>query len=156
MEFFNTNDTTAATKILKAGLNIIKLNSAVKQLEVYADVAKKSTVIFGSLDIVSGINPKLDYRITDNQTEEGAEIARTKLAQLLKDIKISGIATDFYYNVPIQYSNEIDLNPAVAEDKLSSPLAWYDPNNVNRKFVISEIDADYLTTGITLTKASRA
>jgi hypothetical protein len=74
---------------------------------------------------------------------------------LLTDIRNSDIAKEFYYNVPIQRSNEIDLNPAIAEDKLSSPLAWYDPNNVNRKFVISEIDADYLTTGITLTKASR-
>ena len=57
--------------------------------------------------------------------------------------------------MPIQRSNEIDLNLAVTEDTLSNPLAWYDPNNINRKFVISEIDADYLATGITLTKTSR-
>ena len=153
LEFFNTGDTKAATKTLKAGLNIIKLSPEVKQLEVYADAAKKSTVIFGNLDIVTDINPKLDYRITDDKESEGA--AKPELAQLLKDIKNSGVAKDFYYNVPIQRSNEIDLNPAIESDKLSSPLAWYDPNNVNRKFVISEIDADYLSTGITLTKASR-
>ena len=28
-------------------------------------------------------------------------------------------------------------------------------NNVNKKFVISEIDTNYLSTGITLTKQSR-
>ena len=153
LEFFNEDDTAVAIKTLKAGLNIIKLSSAVKQLEVYADKAKKSTVVFGNLDIVTDINPKLDYRITDDQSKEGA--ATTKLDQLLKDIRTSGIAKEFYYNIPIQHANEIDLNPAIAEDKLSSPLSWYDPNNVNRKFVISEIDADYLSTGITLTKASR-
>ena len=153
IEFFNTGDFTGTTKTLKAGLNIIKLSPDVKQLEVYADVAKKSTVIFGNLDIVAGINPKLDYRLTDDQHAEGA--ATTKLDQLLKDIKASGVAEDFYYNVPIQRANEIDLNTAVTEDTLSNPLAWYDPNNINRKFVISEIDADYLATGITLTKTSR-
>ena len=153
IEFFNTRDFTGTTKTLKAGLNIIKLSPDVKQLEVYADAAKKSTIIFGNLDIVAGINPKLDYRLTDDQHVDGA--ATTKLDQLLKDIKASGVAEDFYYNVPIQRSNEIDLNLAVTEDTLSNPLAWYDPNNINRKFVISEIDADYLATGITLTKTSR-
>jgi hypothetical protein len=157
LEFFNVGDTEEATKMLKAELNIIKLSSNVKQLEVYADEAKKSTVVFGNLDIVTTINPKLDYRINnaeDYDTPEEAEQAKLNL--LLQDIRNSGIAKDFYYNVPIQRSNEIDLNPAIAEDKLSSPLSWYDPNNINRKFVISEIDADYLSTGITLTKASRA
>jgi hypothetical protein len=67
-----------------------------------------------------------------------------------------GVTSEFYYNVPIQRANEIDLNPLIDEERLSSPLVWYDPNNVNRKFVISEIDAEYLTTGITLTKSSRA
>jgi hypothetical protein len=156
LEFFNAGDTAATTKMLKAGLNIIKLSSAVKQLEVYADEAKKSTVVFGNLDIVTGINPKLDYRLNKSETYDTPEEAeQAKLNLLLQDIQNSGIADDFYYNIPIQRSNEIDLNPAIAEDKLSSPLSWYDPNNVNRKFVISEVDADYLTTGITLTKASR-
>ena len=89
------------------------------------------------------------------KTNTYAEAEQAKLEQLLKDIRESGVAKDFYYNVPIQRANEIDLNPAVETDTLSNPLAWYDPNNLNRKFVISEIDADYLATGITLTRASR-
>jgi hypothetical protein len=105
--------------------------------------------VFGNLDIVSGINPKLDYRILN-------DTSGTNLTQLLNDIKALGVAEDFYYNIPIQRTSEIDLNTAVADDLLSSPATWYDLNNVNRKFVISEIDADYLPTGITLTKASRA
>lgn len=152
LQIFNTDDTLANTKYLKAGLNIIKITSGVKQLKIYADTNKKSNIIFGNLDIITGINPKLDYRITD---KAGANAVSSALEQLLRDIKNSGVADDFYYNVPIQRSNEIDLNAAIEDDKLSSPLAWYDPNNVNRKFVISEVDADYLATGITLTKASR-
>jgi hypothetical protein len=84
------------------------------------------------------------------------EMSCDYIYNVFEDERIETLLKDFYYNVPIQRSNEIDLNPAIAEDKLSSPLSWYDPNNVNRKFVISEIDADYLATGITLTKASRA
>jgi hypothetical protein len=56
--------------------------------------------------------------------------------------------------MPIDNARAIDLNHLVGE-KLSSPIAWYDPNNESNKFVISEIDADSLETGITLTKASR-
>lgn len=157
LEFFNVGDTASTEKTLEEGLNIIKLSSNVKQLEVYADEAKKSTIVFGSLDIVTGINPKLDYRLNKSETYDTPEQAeQAKLNQLLRDIHDSGIAKEFYYNIPIQRSNEIDLNLAIESDKLSNPLAWYDPNNINRKFVISEIDADYLTTGITLTKASRA
>jgi formylmethanofuran dehydrogenase subunit D len=151
IEFFNAEDSLGTQKFLNDGLNIIKLTPEVKQLEMYSDTAKKSIVIFGSLDIIKGINPKLDYRITNGSSSDTG-----KFDQLLQDIHDTGVAQDFYYNIPIQRSAEIDLNPAIKEDILSNPLAWYDPNNVNRKFVISEIDADYLSTGITLTKSSRA
>lgn len=149
IEFFNCDDVAADIKYLKAGINILKVSKEVTQIELYSDINKKSTVIFGNLDLIRNINPKLDYRIID------ATSGKTKLEQLLDDIKSLGIAEEFYYNIPIQGSNDIDLNAAVETDLLSSPLAWYDPNNANRKFVISEIDADYLPTGITLTKASR-
>jgi hypothetical protein len=142
-------ETLTSTQTLVPGMNIIKVLPEVTTLEFYADTARKSTVVFGSLDIVSGINSKLDYRITDDSAE-------TNLQQLLKDIRDLEVADKFYYNIPIQSSSEIDLNAAVADDLLSSPATWYDINNVNRKFVISEIDAEYLPTGITLTKASRA
>jgi hypothetical protein len=168
--FFNKeeSDTLQSELTLNAGLNIIKVRPGVAHLEFHADSIKKSTVIFGNLDIVTGINPKLDYRININDVTSSEEYAslsesekqkyteQAKLNLLLQNIRESGIAEDFYYNIPIQRANEIDLNAAIKDDLLSSPLSWYDPNNVNRKFVISEVDADYLSTGITLTKASRA
>jgi hypothetical protein len=135
------------TKSLNKGINIIKLTPEVKKLNFYTDSAKKGSVVFGGLDLITGINPKLDYRNVDNLD--------SNLDQLLADIRALGIADEFYYTVPIQKASEIDLNAAVESDKLSSPMTWYDPNNVNRKFVVSEIDAEYLSTGITLTKASR-
>jgi hypothetical protein len=134
---------------LNAGMNIIKIDKNITHLEIYADKAKKSTIIFGNLDIIKGINKKLDYRVIGTTND------KTSLDQLLEDIRDKNIAQDFYYNIPIQRHSEIDLNNYIEEEKLSSPISWYDKNNVNRKFVISEIDADYLSTGITLTKTSR-
>lgn len=151
---FNKNDSIAQEKELSAGLNIFELvqgsdGKKITSISVFADTDYKSSVIFGNVDLVDGINPKLDYRLTDRGTYTNT------LDQLLADIKDLGIADDFYYNNPVQGVNDIDLNPYVDADLLSSPTAWYDPNNVNRKFVITEIDADYLSTGITLSKASR-
>ena len=151
LSLFNNGEAAQATKYLNSGINIIKVEPGVKYIEVFSDTNKKSTVVFGSLDLVKGINPKLDYR---TPAKNGTEAE--KLTQLLTDIKNSKIATDFYYNVPVAKATEIDLNEALPDDMLSSPLTWYDANNLNKKFVISEIDADYLTTGITLTKTSRA
>ena len=151
LSFFNTGDTVQATKYLHPGINILKIEPNVKYLEIFADSNKKSTIVFGTLDLVKGINPKLDYR-TPGKNGTEAE----KLTQLLTDIRDSKIAADFYYNLPVARTTEIDLNPAMSDDLLSNPLTWYDTNNLNKKFVISEIDADYLTTGITLTKTSRA
>ena len=160
LEFFNTGSNLADTLKLNPGINIIKVTKDVKQLEIYSDAPQKSSIIFGNLDLITGINPKLDYRNIDQTDDEGKTDDERKenarLKQLLKDIKELGIAKDFYYNIPITGSQDIDLNPLVETDLLSSPVAWYDLNNVNRKFVISEIDADYLPTGITIAKTSRA
>ncbi len=160
---FNKADRTwAATYTLVPGIQVIELEKTVKTLSFYSDydstgtaddpkTGSQSTIIFSDLSIVTDINPKLDYRF-DSNDETGNT---TGYAKLLADIAASGIADKFYYNAPIDNSNAIELNTNVDADKLSSPAAWYDPNNVNNKFVISEIDAEYLTTGIVLTKASR-
>ena len=49
----------------------------------------------------------------------------------------------------------MNLNNNLVNETLLTPEVWYDPNNVNNKFVVSEISADDLLTGITLSKASR-
>ena len=55
----------------------------------------------------------------------------------------------------IDNENAIDLNNNLVNETLLTPEVWYDPNNVNNKFVVSEISANDLLTGITLSKASR-
>lgn len=137
---------------LQPGINILEISPRVTELtfKTITQSTNIDTIIIGNLDLVKDneLNPKLDYRITNSDND-------TTFKQLLADIREIAPAQSFYYNVPTQDTSTIDLNPYVEEDKLSSPLSWYDPNNINNKFVISEIDSSYLTTGITLTKASR-
>ena len=38
---------------------------------------------------------------------------------------------------------------------IDSPAIWYDLNNINNDFVISEIDADYLDSGIKFSYSSK-
>jgi hypothetical protein len=35
-------------------------------------------------------------------------------------------------------------------------MNWFDQNNINNKFVISEIDAGTLSTGVVIAKSSRS
>ena len=132
---------------------MIRLNHQVTGLEVYADKAKNGKIIFGELSLVKGINENLKY--------QAIQSGSTALDTLLADIKSTVQTTknniiedQFYYNMPIDNNRAINLNPLLEENLLSAE-AWYDSNNENNKFVVTEIDASHLDKGITLTKASR-
>ena len=71
------------------------------------------------------------------------------------EIKNKVFRSKFYYNVVIDNATSIDLNENNSDETLSNPYTWYNYNNINNKFVISEIDADYLPTGITIARSSR-
>jgi hypothetical protein len=38
---------------------------------------------------------------------------------------------------------------------MSNPRIWYDSNNINNKFVVSEIDAIYMEDGIKIARSSK-
>ena len=143
---------------LVPGIQVIRLNHQVTGLEVYADKAKNGKIIFGELSLVKGINENLKYQVIQNESTENE---LTALDTLLEDIKSTVQTTknniiedQFYYNMPIDNNRAINLNPLLEENLLSAE-AWYDSNNENNKFVVTEIDASHLDKGITLTKASR-
>ena len=149
---FNVNANFTDTYRFKRGIQVIELDSTVSSISIYTDNydtnSAKGTLIFSELSLVKGINPKLSYQF-DSLHEKDA------LATLLADIQKAGVADTFYYNAPIDNENAIDLNSNLVNETLLTPEVWYDPNNVNNKFVVSEISADDLLTGITLSKASR-
>ena len=149
---FNTTGTGTDTFILTPGIQVLQIPTNATSLEIYADKEYQSNIIFSKLSIIkesaetNGVNPELNYHKIDSENS---------YLQLLEDIKNTKVADKFYYNCPIDNSNAIEINELIEDETLASPYVWYDPNNVNNKFVISEIDADYLKTGITLTRSSR-
>lgn len=149
IEQFNTSSTPSATYTLSLGINVLKISVGTTNIKIYSDSQKTSTIIISDLSIVKGINEKLCYFITNNNYDNA-------LDQLLADIRATNISSKFYYNVPIENNKAIELNPYVTKDNLLNPRSFFDSNNVNNKFTISEIDADYLDTGITLTKSSKS
>ena len=133
--------------LLRNGINIIKIPASHTLTIHKADTAGyEDIIIFGNLDVVNingtdGINISLlDYQGT--------------AAELLTNIRSIDPNNLFYYNNVLDNNNVIDLNIASGQT-LSSPLSWYDYNNANNKFVISEIDADYLEEGITIARTSK-
>lgn len=151
---FNTTDTATPRFELQPGIQVLDIPINATTVEVYADTdtnpeeSYQSNIIFSKLSVVKGINPKLNYH---NRTSSDT----TGYTELLKDIRETKVADTFYYNCPVDNSNAIEINEFIADETLASPYAWYDKNNVNNKFVISQIDADYLKTGITLTRVSK-
>lgn len=64
----------------------------------------------------------------------------------------------FYYNCPVKSSAMIDINyikDSERSETLASPKAWLDYNNVYNKFVVEELDADALNTGIIISSSSK-
>ena len=77
----------------------------------------------------------------------------TAAKQLLADIRKADEEGIFYYNAILDNSIKLNINEAAGETMQTEKI-WYDYNNVNNKFVVSEIDSDYLDTGITLARTS--
>lgn len=139
-------DTSSGYK-LRNGLNIVKIvsSSTIKICNVNDD----DSFIFGQLDIV-----KEDINANDqglNVKLLGYDGSGTAL---LSDISALDPDHSFYYNNAVASSEMININADLGESLLS-PSCWYDPNNVNNKFVVCEIDPDYIKTGITIANSSK-
>lgn len=163
-EYIDTDSDTGITRyILRSGINIIKIPAEVSRVLIYSTKKDTNTnyyiksddiITISDLDIIpytvynpeKAINPKLDYKVT---TESNI------YTQVLKDINVLDKDHKFYYNALLDNSNIIDLNENNDTETLSNPYTWYNYNNVNNKFVITEIDSDYLSTGITIAKSSK-
>lgn len=140
---------------LKSGINVIQLTEPCT-ISIYADSKKIDTVTFSNLDIINtttnskGINiDLLQYYVIDK-----ADAA----TQLLADINTVDLNHIFYYNTPLESSLALNINSNLTnsdKETLATPRIWYDYNNANNKFVISEIDADFLSKGITIDRSSK-
>ena len=146
---YNESDDYATNLPLRDGLNIIQVSRS-DVLTISSMGNNKAVVTFGTLDLIpvaNSINPKLEYKKTGS-----AEIYE----QILADIRALDPNKEFYYNIPVSQDLDIDMNPNDPKDTLENPLNWFNYNNVNNKFVIAEIDTEYLTDDIVIAKSSRS
>lgn len=146
------------------GINVIEIaKSCIIQIKpAYSFQAKDDLIIFSPLDII-------DEGIYEGRPDKGLNLdilkyylpksspfpadPQTPAEQLLADIHAADEEGIFYYNAIIDNSARLDLNIDAGET-MQTERIWYDYNNVNNKFVVSEIDSDYLDTGITLARTS--
>lgn len=152
---------------LKYGINVIKLKGNTSTNTEYSfDLGGYYTdttdvVLIGQLDIV-------DNSIkTDNSTDDGIDLKRipyiavdstTASAQILKDISAIDNDHSFYYNCLMDNSTAIDFNDNLDDaekETLLTPTIWYDYNNINNKFVITEISDADMKKGITIARTSK-
>lgn len=135
------------------------------------DHAPSETVLFSNLDLVTKTtttvastsvnNLGININILDYKSAEQTYVdAKNPAQQLLKDLHtIDPDGQLFYYNCPISNSIAIDINTSKVNitdtETLSTARTWYDYNNINNKFVISEIDANQIQTGIRIATTSK-
>ena len=138
---------------MKKGLNIIRVNKSGEfKLATIKGATEAETVIYSPMRIIKcnddgslKLNPLLNLD-TDN-TANG-------LNKSLIDI-IYNNYPQFYFICPVDQTASLIFNSDGNIKNIDSPAIWYDLNNINNDFVISEIDADYLDSGIKFSYSSK-
>ena len=138
---------------MKKGPNIIRVNKSGEfKLATIKGATEAETVIYSPMRIIKcnddgslKLNPLLNLD-TDN-TANG-------LNKSLIDI-IYNNYPQFYFICPVDQTASLIFNSDGNIKNIDSPAIWYDLNNINNDFVISEIDADYLDSGIKFSYSSK-
>jgi hypothetical protein len=153
--YSNTSAWGAKEGTLREGINILKINAS-DTLTIKSNGNNKATVTFGTLSLIPAENPtnsKLCYKYTG---EKEIYTPIDIYDQILADIRCIDNTKEFYYNLPIEQHLDIDMTPTDEKDTLENPLSWFNYNNINNAFVISEIDTEHLTEDIVIAKSSRS
>ena len=147
-------------RYLRPGINIIKITDS-GILKIYPDnpgsdgIVGSASVIISDLDIILTTTNQNDENGINNNILKYKPIVSgiSATKQLLNDIaQTFDKDYKFYYNCPIENSVALDLRNSYT---MESAEILFDKNNINNKFVISEIDADSLDTNITIKRESK-
>lgn len=154
---------------LKIGLNCIKVTKSCR-IDLKALPNAGGSLLIDRLRLVktngatdfSGVNLNLlDYQALsvhpdDLNTSTPVKSAMPAADLLLHNIREIDTAKQFYYNAHIEDSLAIELNDTAAgQTKMSAPSVFYDVNNINNHFVLSELDINYLDTGLSIARSSK-
>lgn len=163
------DDTTNQKCYLKYGINVIKLNGNTSANTTYSFGLggyyenTSDVILIGQLDLVdSSSNDGIDlnripYIAVDTKSGSDTTLI-SKSEQILKDINAIDPDHSFYYNCLMDNSTAIDFNDNLDEaekETLLTPTIWYDYNNINNKFVITEISDTDMKKGITIARTSK-
>ena len=162
-------DTDNKKCYLKYGINVIKLNGDTSNNKAYSFLLggyradTSDVVLIGQLDLVDNSNNggidlnRIPYIAVDAKSESDTALI-SKSEQILKDIRTIDPDHSFYYNCLMDNSTAIDFNDNLDEaekETLLTPTIWYDYNNINNKFVITEISDTDMKKGITIARTSK-
>ena len=145
---------------LKPGLNIVKFEDSA-DIELFGDEEDttlneqpvhlhKATIVFDKLSLINIL-----------EDENGINIETLGLAKinasgnnLLEQINslLAGQTKQFYFNCPINNDVAININK---DETLLDYNIWYDVNNINNQFVISELDSSTFKDNINIIKSSK-
>lgn len=129
------------------GMKILLVSHSVKKIQISVPMNVKVSVTVSNLDLVKRdnntkvkLNPQLGL-------DEAADDAGRDLLESLKSYD------GFYYNLVQDSSSAMTFGK---DETMQDADLWYDVNNVCSKFVIAEIDADYLEdSGVVIDAASK-
>ena len=155
LTIFNTAMTPSYTDTLAIPKNSFREVQVASSCDIkLGTTATDGVIIFGQLDVVKGINPQLNYQPHTTYDNAGTTVTVTAEQQMLLDIHNMGdtVQNNFYYNTLLDNSTAIDIDK---DGLLTDPKYLYDYNNINNKFVISEIHYDSMKEGITIARSSK-
>ena len=93
--------------------------------------------------------------IKNEEAEDAPTVKENAVADLLETIAELDYNNIFYYNTPIMDESALEFNALDKADHLLRAQAWYDTNNIQNKFVISELDPASVETYIEIARGSR-
>lgn len=164
---------------LRPGLNTVCIQKTC-DLAICADASCTSLLYFDNLQIIHAdadadsdlklkLNPKLNPKLglveqanlASTQFNVDAKYAKdfTDESKILDDLlaKIRSYDSEnkFYYSNIYSKNIGLDLNDANEEDTLLVPYNWFDPQNICNKFIVPQIDADYLDDNVRISRFSK-
>jgi hypothetical protein len=157
---------------LRPGLNVVCIPNSCA-IDIIAPRQSADILYFSTLNLVrfdpgtvtagnsttGDLNKSLNPRLGCYEHIKGLNDNEVKspYADLLAQIRTLDPEYQFLYNAPIGNRSGLELNYFDESDTLRLAKHWFDSGNINNKFVVTEIDADHMTTNnhVTVSKFSR-
>lgn len=124
------------------------------QAMAYAEATKQAALLELEKDQIIAQNLKQDFvpvQIIDT-TYQGLFIKPDEVYKRIRDLDNE---YKFFYTGQISTNYGLDLNAADPADTLLQAKNWFDTQNINNKFVVSEIDTQHLSNYVVVSKFSR-